>query len=686
MVAAVPVLAVASLPDVASSAAPAVDTPSFLESSVSLGVAESGIDTWGLGVWDWNEDGCDDMYIGRHRQTPRLYRNGCPGVFVNERFRLPADEPRTNDRHGLAFGDYDGDGRADLFVSAGGDNGTGPGSDDQLYHQLPDGTFEDVAPAEGMTNAPASGRFGIWFDYDSDGDLDLLEGNKLHPQRPEENRNSLWRNEAGHFTNVAAEAGINTSETSSSGAATDFDSDGDYDVITAPGSKPSVYVNQGNGTFVKTTLGVRTEFGKPVSIAPADYDNDGDIDLFLMRSGKGKSQLLRNDGPGNWRDVTDNAKVEYTYGTSAVWVDANADGWLDLFIVRLANSNKKFLNLLLMNEGNGTFTNVAAAAGVTGPTDVKAKRGAGAWGDFDRDGRVDLAVLTKGSATAVHVYLNQTANGNGWITLRLRDPASVNREAIGAKVRITAGGTTQYREAIPAIAEWSQSPPYLMVGLGTNQIVSSLEITWPDGTTSTFTDVAINKHYLATYGGGLTETPSSPQTAIDDAPPTPTNETTATFDFSGSDLESAPGTLRFECDLGGSGWAACTSPKGYSDLPPGSHTFQVRAIDQAGSPDPTPASHTWTIDTTPPETTINSGPPDETSSTSATFDFSGLDDHSPPAALTFECQLDGGGWTSCTSPKDYTDLAPGVHTFMVRATDQAGNVDPTAASDTWTII
>ena len=144
-------------------------------------------------------------------------------------------------------------------------------------------------------------------------------------------------------------------------------------------------------------------------------------------------------------------------------------------------------------------------------------------------------------------------------------------------------------------------------------------------------------------------------------------------------LAGEPGST-FACELDGGGYSACTTPKSYSGLADGSHTFSVRATDPAGNTDPTPATFTWTIDTGAPQTTINSGPPDPSTNATATFAFSAGEPGS-----TFACQLDGGGYSACTTPKSYSGLADGSHTFSVRATDPAGNTDPTPATFTWTI-
>jgi hypothetical protein len=166
--------------------------------------------------------------------------------------------------------------------------------------------------------------------------------------------------------------------------------------------------------------------------------------------------------------------------------------------------------------------------------------------------------------------------------------------------------------------------------------------------------------------------PSPPDTTITSGPSGTVNSTAATFTFTASE----PST--FTCSLDGAAFTGCSSPATDSGLADGSHTFQVRATDGAGNTDPTPAEQTWTIDTTPPDTTITSGPSGTVNSTSATLTFT-----AEPA--TFACSLDGAAFAACSSPKSYAGLGFGSHTFQVRATDAAGNTDPTPAQRTWTV-
>ena len=170
-----------------------------------------------------------------------------------------------------------------------------------------------------------------------------------------------------------------------------------------------------------------------------------------------------------------------------------------------------------------------------------------------------------------------------------------------------------------------------------------------------------------------------PDTSIASGPSGTTTSTSGSFGFSSTEAGST-----FQCRLDSGVWGACSSPKQYSGLAIGQHTFAVRAIDQAGNTDPLPASRSWTVaappDTTAPNTTIASGPSGTVTSGSASFAFTANETGS-----AFECRLDTGTWGTCTSPKAYSSLADGAHTFRVRATDIAGNTDGSPAQRTWTI-
>ena len=171
-----------------------------------------------------------------------------------------------------------------------------------------------------------------------------------------------------------------------------------------------------------------------------------------------------------------------------------------------------------------------------------------------------------------------------------------------------------------------------------------------------------------------------PQTSIGSGPEGPTAQRDVSFTFE----SSKPGS-NFRCTLDGPGGAAgtetgCSSPASYGGLADGTYTFAVRAIDAEGNADPEAAMRSFTVDTTPPDTSIASGPAATTRSTDATVSFS-----SPQPDAHFECRLDSGGWAGCTSPASYTELAGGSHTFDVRAIDPVGNADTSPASHSWSV-
>jgi hypothetical protein len=188
--------------------------------------------------------------------------------------------------------------------------------------------------------------------------------------------------------------------------------------------------------------------------------------------------------------------------------------------------------------------------------------------------------------------------------------------------------------------------------------------------------------YAAAYSGnslvvadvGLTDTAPS-DTTLTGGPTGTSTATSATFDGAATEPDST-----FECRLDGAAWSACTLPVTYSATTDGTHTFDLRSVDWAGNRDATPASRTWTVDATPPDTSIGSGPSGTVNATTAAFAVA-----STKPGSTFSCALDGAAFAPCSSSPTYTGLSDGPHTFDTRATDAVGNMDPTPATRTWTV-
>jgi concanavalin A-like lectin/glucanase superfamily protein len=169
----------------------------------------------------------------------------------------------------------------------------------------------------------------------------------------------------------------------------------------------------------------------------------------------------------------------------------------------------------------------------------------------------------------------------------------------------------------------------------------------------------------------------TPDTQILEAPPAASQSTAATFSFVSPDAGAG---ATFQCSLDGAAFTACSSPQAYSGLPEAAHSFAVRVRDAVGNLDPTPATRSWTVDLTPPDTAITAGPSNTVPIASASLSFVSSEPDS-----TFSCSLDAAPFTACSSPAPLTGLAQGMHTFAVRATDAAGHDDPSPATRTWTV-
>jgi penicillin amidase len=273
-----------------------------------------------------------------------------------------------------AWGDFDGDGDLDYFVGM-------RGQIDRLYRN-DHGTFTDVATAVGLGDADET-RAAAWGDMDNDGDLDLFVGFAVGARV----RNKLYRNDAGRFTEVGREAGIDLFGTSRQPAWIDYDHDGDNDLFVAFRDRPNVlYRNDGRGRFedVASDLGL-ADPRRSVGAVWFDIDQDGDLDLFVANQNGDANGLFRNDG-GRFTDIAGEAGVSgkgrppLLGGVGPAVADYDLDGDLDLFIANYGPDN------LYRNDGRGRFTDVAVEAGVAGDTHETTA----VWGDYDNDGDPDL--------------------------------------------------------------------------------------------------------------------------------------------------------------------------------------------------------------------------------------------------------------------------------------------------------
>jgi Tol biopolymer transport system component/formylglycine-generating enzyme required for sulfatase activity len=432
---------------------------------------------------DYDRDGYIDLYLtDNNGGDNRLYRNNSgSGTFTEIGLAAGA-----NAKGGAAnWVDYDNDGYADLSLAS---------QAFRLLHNSGSGTFSDATSGSGID---VGGPSASWGDYDGDGDLDLylVGGGDGRQSR-------LYRNEGtGRFTDITGLAGVSNDRLGQPAAWGDYDGDGDADLfvpnyLDGQTDAPSrLYRNEGDGTFtdVAGSAGVAVG-GTPRGCAWADYDNDGRLDLFVVRNRGSASCLFQNQGDGTFLDVAVAAgAANGGEGQGLAWGDYDNDGHIDLFV----GNNDGQPSLLYRNQGNGTFVDVAASSGAVNTTGGSVT---GNWIDTDNDGDLDLFIANYG--TGNHLYRNN-GNANHWLTLRLQGTVS-NRDGIGATVTAVAAGHRQRRDAGLGGGRTAPLSPPLHFGLGAATVLDSLIVRWPSGTVQVLTGIAADQFLdVAEPGGGL---------------------------------------------------------------------------------------------------------------------------------------------------------------------------------------
>lgn len=433
---------------------------------------------WG----DFDNDGSLDVFVTRGgTDFNSLFRNRGDGTFTKLNV-----SPVTTDlgaSTGAAWADYDNDGWLDLLVANAGTSGT-----NFLYRNNGDGTFSRVASGVGLDVGNAQTL--AWADYDRDGWVDVIVapiggGGFFGPQT-----GGLYRNDNGLLTRVTnnVPAGLNQAQ---SATWADYDGDGDSDLFcaTTPGGgffggngNEVLYRNDGLSGFVRVEDAPIATSGNASSTASwADYDGDGYLDVFVGNADGQVKFLFRNNGDGTFLQVLGAVAEEEGAVESSAWGDYDNDGWIDLFV-----ANNMGHNFLFKNNGDGTFSRVDAGS----PTGDPANSVSAAWVDVNNDGFLDLFVTRLGDNNAL--YRNH-GNSNAWLSVRFA-PYRSNRSAIGAQVRIlaTIGGVErwQYREI--ASRDSSGSPGSLRAefGLGDATNITTLRVDWPSGEATEWHDLS----------------------------------------------------------------------------------------------------------------------------------------------------------------------------------------------------
>src|SRR5947199_240574 len=389
------------------------------------------------------------------------------------------------------------------------------------------------------------------------------------------------------------------------------------------------------------------------------------------------------DGVSVIETGTNTVVTTVTAGTGPQAVAITPDGRF-AYVVNLTSNDVSVIN---------TATNTVAATVAVG------------FGPFG------VAITPNGAFAYVTAFGARCANGGVWVISTATNAVVATVPLVGCStgVAITPDGAFAY------VAN-NSSNTVSVIETATKTVVATLDVgagplgiaVTPDGafvyvTNSNSDSVSVIDTALRTVvatvpveaGAGprgiaianLDTTP--PETSIESGPAegSLTNSPQAAFTFSGTDDRTQATALGFNCSLDGAAFVACVNPQTYTGLAGGQHAFMVRAVDAAGNVDPTPATRTWTVDTTPPDTSLLSGPAggSVTASVQATFTFAGTDDQTVSSSLTFICILDEVTSAVCASPQTYVGLTEGRHAFTVAAIDAAGNTDSTTATRTWTV-
>jgi enediyne biosynthesis protein E4 len=469
----------------------------------------------------------NEHYPAGQAPTAHLYHNNRDGTFadVTERSGLTGVGWASS----VCAGDYDNDGRIDLFMTYFGRN--------VLYHNDGDGHFSDVTARAGLPTTGTRWGSGCTFvDYDRDGRVDLFVANYLRfdlasapevgkgpncvwkgvpvncgPRGLPTDTNLLYHNDGnGSFTDVSAASGIarTAARYPMTATAFDFDGDGWPDIYVACDSTASIlYHNNHDGTFADTAVESGVAYGENggqqagMGLAVGDFNSDGLLDVFKTHFADDIPALYRNLGKGLFEDVASatgagalNRYVEWGAGMP----DLDNDGFPDLVYVTgnvypeveavLPQYPHRGPRVVFRNVDGNRFENVTEQTGA-GAITPHSSRGA-AFGDFDNDGDIDILVFNMNEPPSL--LRNEYRGPNHWIGVKLEGTRS-NRAAIGATVRVTAGGRTQARAVLSQSSYYSHDDLRLHFGLGTASAAEKIEVTWPSGQSETLSNVGADR-------------------------------------------------------------------------------------------------------------------------------------------------------------------------------------------------
>ncbi len=470
----------------------------FTNASLQAGVNASHHPVYfGTGqAWgDYNNDSWVDLYVTDNSGPNSLFRNQGDGTF-SQQFHGIASLPGDTSG-GAVFADYDNDGWKDLYILNLGPN--------KLLRNRSGSGFQDVTILAGVGD-PGQGQTAAWGDFDKDGYLDLyvtnwyFQGDESSPY----NLDRLYHNNGnGIFTDASTALGESRGGPGYAASFVDYDNDGDLDIYLVKDKDAGnvLWRNDGPGCEYWCFTDISESSGADarvlgMGLAIGDYDNDGDLDFYF--SDLGPMVLLQNQtsqGSPTFLNAAHSAGVDHdAIGWGSVFLDFDNDGWRDLYLATM-DSDPARANRLYHNQGDGTFADISAGGGADDPGPTIGV----AYADYDRDGHVDLVIGNWGHAYELYRNTGMTGSENHYLVIRLTGAGPVNRDAIGARVYLTTSdGNTQMQEVINGSSIGSGSELALHFGLGQNE-VESLTIVWPDGLVETFIEVPIDSTWEVTY-------------------------------------------------------------------------------------------------------------------------------------------------------------------------------------------
>ncbi len=467
----------------------------FLERAAAVGILHTDMVNGpgaGLSFKDFDNDGFDDISIGsRAGIQHRFYRNRGDGTFE----LLPDPTAILATVNQFLWVDYDNDGDQDLFATV----FEGP---NRLLRRDGDWQFTDVTIAAGLPLEAYRHYAAAWGDYNRDGLLDLYFSERTPPGIPEPNRNRLFSAQpGGTFTEVTDISGTaDPGRATWGGAFLDMDNDKwpDIYVINDRDTRNTLLHNQQDGTFADVSVATQTDLEiDAMSLAIADYDNDGREDIYVTNTEAG-GYLLRNTGSPTLPQFTNEAinlgvSFQDGIGWGANWLDADRDGRRDLYVSGSKIGSQVVSSAFYRQETDGTFSQ--PVAGFVGDTILSYTN---AVGDLDNDGRPDLMVINQ-SPFASQFWRNVGTDDNHYFRFRLTGILS-NREGIGSRVEVYSanGYALHYTRCGEAFLAQNTASP--LIGLGTATTVDSVRITWPTGHRDLITNLAADQLHVFTEG------------------------------------------------------------------------------------------------------------------------------------------------------------------------------------------